>query len=107
MKTSRKAAHLLAGSIMTAATIVGGAGVAAAADAPRVDLKGEPAADSYYKVVLEDLHLTSYQLGVTGDDEELSAVYAKITHLKAKDGGTSEVADFFLKIGPLPTETGR
>lgn len=28
MKNSRKAAHLLAGSIMTAATIVGGAGIA-------------------------------------------------------------------------------
>lgn len=95
MKTSRKAAHLLAGSIMTAATIVGGAGVAAATDT--VAVRGE-ATDSYYKVVLEDIHISSYQLGATDGS-------AKITDLRAKDGGTSEAADFFLKIDDIKGES--
>lgn len=89
MKTSRKAAHLLAGSIMTAATIVGGAGIADAKPAaPVSDDKTEAVTLGYAKV---EWTYTELKHG-----PRTPAGYLKIDDIQGES--VSEAADAYYKV---------
>lgn len=84
MKTSRKAAHLLAGSIMTAATLIGGASVADAADIAARGVTPEEA-----------------------PTEQVTFAYDKIkwTYTELDPATHASTADSFVKIRSIQGET--
>jgi hypothetical protein len=97
MKTSRKAAHVLAGSIMTAVTIVGGAAVADAGPAV-FESPDRSATESYYKIVLTDILIPSYSTGGS------AAGYLKISTI-AGESGESVGVQRYLKMDDVEGES--